>query len=159
MHALRRPFPRLGGVVRFQRWRLLLRRTSRAARGSLTAALMRSPNLRESFWRTLLTFNVTRVLIAILLLVYLVINVKKGLSDVDQLANWRTCVIYLVLAVLFAAFAAYYRGRFVMQLLVQIAVDVTVIALLYAAGGGARSGLAILFLFPLAGGAVLLPLV
>ncbi len=57
------------------------------------------------------------------------------------------------------AFAAYYRGALhAAKLLSQIAVDITVISLLYIAAGGARSGLAILFLFPLWGGAVLLPL-
>ena len=121
---------------------------------------MPSPNLRESIWRTLLTFNATRVVIAaVLLLAYLVFNVKKGGSEAGQFAYWQTCIVYFVLAVLFAAFAVYYRGRFVLQLLSQIAVDITVISLLYTAAGGARSGLAILYLFPLAGGAVLLPLV
>lgn len=120
---------------------------------------MRSPKLRESFWRTLLTFNVTRVVIAVLLLVYLVFNAKKGTGTAEHFAYWQTCSVYLVLAVLFAAFAAYYRGRFVLQLLTQIAVDITFISLLYMAAGGARAELAVLYLFPLLGGAVLLPLV
>jgi len=120
---------------------------------------MRSPNLRESFWRTLLTFNITRVVIAVLLLLYVVFGSKKLGADTEQFSYWHTCVVYLVLAISFAAFAFYYRARFVLQMLFQIAVDITAISLLYTAAGGARGGLAILYLFPLAGGAVLLPLV
>ncbi|MFI4940986.1 MAG: sensor histidine kinase [Burkholderiales bacterium] len=116
-------------------------------------------NLRESVWRTLLTFNVTRVVIALLLLAYLIFHGNSEAGEVAQFPYWQTCIAYLVLAVLFAVFAVYYRHRLVMQLLLQIAVDITVISLLYAAAGGAFSGLAILYLFPLAGGAILLPLV
>ncbi|MBV8666443.1 MAG: two-component sensor histidine kinase [Burkholderiaceae bacterium] len=118
---------------------------------------MHKPNLRESFWRSLLTFDITRVLIAVVLLVYLIANKKSGVSDAEQWVNWQICVVYLALAMLFAVFAVYYRGRFVLQSLLQITVDVLAISLLYVAAGGTRSGLAILYLFPLAGGAVLLP--
>ena len=132
-------------------------------RGGISRAFqtstMRSQNLRESFWRTLLTFNVTRVVIAIMLLLYVVFSVKKANNDTEQFAYWQTCIAYLLVAIFFAAFAFYYRARFVLQMLLQIAVDIAAISLLYTAAGGARGGLAILYLFPLAGGAVLLPLV
>ncbi|MBV8634936.1 MAG: two-component sensor histidine kinase [Burkholderiaceae bacterium] len=120
---------------------------------------LRSPKLRDSFWRTLMTFDVTRVVIAILLFVLLAFNIKRGVSEAEHGIYWQTCISYLVLSILLAGFAFYYRGRFILQLLVQIPVDIVAISLLYAASGGARGGLAILFLFPLAGGAVLLPLV
>jgi two-component system sensor histidine kinase PilS (NtrC family) len=119
---------------------------------------LRSPKLRDSFWRTLMTFNVTRVVIAMLLFALLAFNIKHGLSEAEHDIYWQTCVGYLVLSILFVGSAFYYRGRFILQLLVQIAVDIVAISLLYAASGGARGGLAILYLFPLAGGAVLLPL-
>ena len=51
------------------------------------------------------------------------------------------------------------RRRFLAQLLLQIACDLALISLLYLGAGGARSGLAILYLFPLAGLAILAPLV
>ncbi|HEY8024736.1 MAG TPA: ATP-binding protein [Burkholderiaceae bacterium] len=120
---------------------------------------LRSPKLRESFWRTLMTFNVTRVVISVVLFALLAFNLKRGVGEVEHSIYWQTCVAYLVLAVLFAGFAFYYRARFILQLLVQITVDIVVISLLYGASGGARGGLAILYLFPLAGGAVLLPLI
>ncbi|HSY29862.1 MAG TPA: two-component sensor histidine kinase, partial [Burkholderiaceae bacterium] len=71
---------------------------------------MRSQNLRESFWRTLLTFNVTRVVIAIMLLLYVVFSVKKANSDAEQFAYWQTCIVYLLAAIFFAVFAFYYRA-------------------------------------------------
>ena len=120
---------------------------------------LRSPKLRDSYWRSLVTFNVTRVVIAMVLLALLAFNLKRGISDAEHSVYWQACVGYLTLAILFAGFAFYYRGRFILQLLTQITVDITVISLLYSASGGARGGLAILYLFPLAGGAVLLPLI
>ena len=53
----------------------------------------------------------------------------------------------------------YWRRRFLIQLGAQIALDIGVISLLYISAGGVRSGLAILYLFPLAGAAILAPLV
>jgi len=126
--------------------------------GKLTRTL-RSAKLRESFWRTLMTFNVTRVVISIVLFALLAFNLKRGVIEAEHSVYWQTCVAYLTLAVLFAGFAFYYRSRFILQLLVQITVDIVVISLLFGASGGARGGLAILYLFPLAGGAVLLPLI
>ena len=46
-----------------------------------------------------------------------------------------------------------------MQLVVQISVDIAAISFLYLSAGGIKSGLAILYLFPLAGGAILAPLI
>ena len=101
---------------------------------------LRSPKLRESFWRTLMTFNITRVVIAIVLFALLAFNLKRGASDTEHDVYWQTCIAYLVLAILFAGFAFYYRGRFILQLLIQITVDILAISLLYAASGGARAG-------------------
>jgi two-component system sensor histidine kinase PilS (NtrC family) len=114
---------------------------------------------RETFWRTLQTFSVTRIIIGAVLLVYLIFNPYKG-SDVDeQFIRWETCAIYLGIAVGFAVLSMRLQKRFLLQLLIQVAVDITAISMLYITTGGARSGLAILYLFPLAGGAILAPLV
>src|SRR5690606_19242578 len=67
--------------------------------------------------------------------------------------------IYLFLAVCFALLSVYCRRRFNLQLFAQISVDIAAISLLYFVAGGGKLGLAILYLFPLAGGAILLPLV
>lgn len=113
-----------------------------------------SAESRATFWRSLQTLNVTRVLISLVLLLYLSLNNRGG-----SYLYADTCIAYLGLAVMFAVLTLYWRHRFLFQLSAQIAVDIGVISLLYLAGGGARSGLVILYLFPLAGAAILAPLV
>jgi two-component system sensor histidine kinase PilS (NtrC family) len=115
-----------------------------------------SMEARDTFWRSLDTLNVTRVVVAIVLLLYLSLG-GRG-DEGNHLAYAETCIIYLVLAVLFAGVTRYVRQRFLLQLMVQVLVDITVIALLYVGAGGMRAGLAILFLFPIASAAILAPL-
>jgi two-component system sensor histidine kinase PilS (NtrC family) len=113
---------------------------------------------RATFWRSLQTLNATRVVIALVLLVYLSFD-SRGLHAVDQYFYLKICLAYLGLSIGFALSAVYVQCRFSVQLLSQIACDLGIISVLYLAGGGMRSGLAILYLFPLAGLAILAPLV
>lgn len=113
---------------------------------------------RETFWKTLQTFCVTRILIAIVLLAYLVLNTARGFWDVERVVLQQTCMLYVLAAILFAALSTYYRVHFRLQMIAQLAVDLIAISVLYIAAGGAKSGLMILYLFPLAGGAILAPL-
>ena len=117
-----------------------------------------SAESRSTFWRSLQTLNITRVVIALVLLIYLTFN-GRGVSDSGKFLYAETCAAYLMLAVGFALLTHKWRHRFLLQLSGQIAVDIAVISMLYLAGGGARSGLVILYLFPLAGAAILAPLV
>lgn len=117
-----------------------------------------SPAARDTFWRSLQTLNVTRVVIAVVLLVYVSLD-TRGMQSTGHFVYAQTCAAYLLLAVVFVLLAAWWRRRFLAQLLSQVACDVAVISLLYVAAGGVRSGLAILYLFPLAGCAILAPLV
>jgi two-component system sensor histidine kinase PilS (NtrC family) len=117
-----------------------------------------SPASRDTFWRSLQTLNGTRVVIALVLLVYLSFD-NRGLRSTGDFLYAQTCAAYLVLAIVFVLMAARWRRRFLLQLLSQVACDLVVISLLYIAAGGVRSGLAILYLFPLAGSAILAPLV
>ena len=117
-----------------------------------------SAESRATFWRSLQTLNATRVVIALVLLVYLSFD-SRGLRAADESPSLPICLAYLGLAIAFALMAVYWRRRFLLQLLSQIACDLAIISLLYLAGGGVRSGLAILYLFPLAGLAILSPLV
>jgi two-component system sensor histidine kinase PilS (NtrC family) len=117
-----------------------------------------SAESRATFWRSLQTLNATRVVIALVLLVYLSFDVR-GPRAAGQYPYLPLCLAYLGLAIAFALMAVYWQRRFLLQLLPQIACDLAVISLLYLAGGGVRSGLAILYLFPLAGSAILSPLV
>ena len=117
-----------------------------------------SAQSRDTFWRSLQTLNGTRVVIALVLLVYLSVD-TRGLHGSGDLLYTRVCGGYLALSVLFAVMAARWRRRFLFQLLSQVSCDLAVISLLYVGGGGVRGGLAILYLFPLAGCAILAPLV
>jgi two-component system sensor histidine kinase PilS (NtrC family) len=112
---------------------------------------------RDTFWRSLQTLNATRVVIALVLLVYLSFG-SRGLRSSGDFLYAQTCATYLLLAVVFVLTAAWWRRRFLLQLLTQVSCDLVVISLLYVAAGGLRSGLAILYLFPLAGCAILAPL-
>jgi two-component system, NtrC family, sensor histidine kinase PilS len=120
--------------------------------------LQRAGN-RETFWRTLQTFSVTRIVITVVLLVYLGFSTARDAIRQESLVNWQICIVYLLFAVGFALLTVYLQRRFFLQLLTQIAVDIVAISLLYVDAGGVKSGLAILYLFPLAGGAILAPLV
>ena len=115
-----------------------------------------SPASRETFWRSLQTLNVTRIVIALVLLLYLTFDARRG--HMGGTAYAETCVVYVLAALLFATVTRYFRRRFLWQLCCQILVDIAVISLLYLAAGGARSGLGLLYLFPLAGAAILAPL-
>lgn len=114
---------------------------------------------RETYWRSLQTFTGTRVVIAIVLLIYISFNVRNDFWEIDQRIYMVACIAYLLLAIGFFVLVLYYRRRFLLQVLSQVLVDVAVISLLYIAAGGVRGGLGILYLFPLAGCAILAPLV
>jgi two-component system, NtrC family, sensor histidine kinase PilS len=114
---------------------------------------------QESFWRSLQTFSITRVAIAFVILAYLIVNVLWESSYEKWATEWEYCVTYLVVAVGFALLSVYFKKYFMLQLLAQLAIDLIAISLLYVDSGGVRSGIAILYLFPLAGCAILLPLV
>jgi two-component system sensor histidine kinase PilS (NtrC family) len=115
---------------------------------------------RSTFWRSLQTLSATRILIVLLLLLFLVFD--GGASSPDgpngHFIHGEECAVYLVLAVLFWLAALRWRHRFRWQLGAQVALDISFISLLYLDAGGLRSGIAILYLFPLAGAAVLAPL-
>lgn len=115
-----------------------------------------SRETRVTLWRSLQTFTLTRIVIAVVLFVYLGLDIDSGTVRADP-TNAETGAVYAVAAVLFAL-CARWRRRFALQLGLQIAVDLVAIALLYVASDGMRSGLGILFLFPLAGVAILAPL-
>lgn len=123
----------------------------------LSAVPAQYPEERASFWRSLQTLNVSRVVIALVLLAYLSVD-RNGLRTPGFSLNLQICLVYLLLALLFALMAVLWQQRFRLQLLSQIACDLVIISLLFLAGGGLRSGLAILYLFPLAGAAILAPL-
>ncbi len=123
-----------------------------------TGRSLLSTQARDTFWRSLQALTATRVVIALVLLLYLAFDVQSG--GVRALPGYAfTCFFYLGAAVCFGALTLFWRRRFSVQLASQIAIDLAVISLLYLTAGGVRSGLGILYLFPLAGAAILAPLV
>ena len=114
---------------------------------------------RATLWRTLQTFNVSRIVIVGLLLAYFSMVGTRGLALDAPVPYLQLCSVYFVASIAFVALTARSRERFLLQLTVQIAVDIVMIASLYLTAGGPRGNLAILFLFPLAGGAILAPLI
>jgi two-component system sensor histidine kinase PilS (NtrC family) len=115
-----------------------------------------TPASRASFWRSLQTLNLTRIVIALVLLAYMTIGVRDSGHLPPLYAE--TCIAYLLVALLFAGVTTYRRQRFLVQLSTQIAFDIAAISLLYFGAGGPRSGMGVLYLFPLAAAAVLAPL-
>jgi two-component system sensor histidine kinase PilS (NtrC family) len=111
---------------------------------------------RATFWRSLQTFTVTRIVIAVVLLLYLSFDPVRGRAVMAP--STGTCIAYLAAALLFAAVTYGWRRRFMWQLAAQVLTDIGAISLLYMAAGGVRSGLGLLYLFPLAGAAILAPL-
>lgn len=114
---------------------------------------------RETFWRTLQTFSLMRIVIGVMLLIYLVFNTTRSFDTEMRVVDWKVCTVYLVLALGFALWSVSFRRHFIWQLATQVMVDIFAISMLYIVAGGAKSGLAILYLFPLAGCAILAPLV
>jgi two-component system sensor histidine kinase PilS (NtrC family) len=109
---------------------------------------------RDTFWRSLKALGATRIVIALVLLLYF----GAGHLRLPRELTVQVCLSYLVLAAALQALASRWRRHFMLQLMSQVAIDLTCISLLYMATGGMRSGLAILYLFPLAGCAILAPL-
>jgi two-component system, NtrC family, sensor histidine kinase PilS len=109
---------------------------------------------RDTFWRSLQALGATRIVIAIVLLLYFGAGQAIARETTVQI-----CGAYLLVAGGLQALSSRWRRHFMLQLMSQIACDLSFISLLYMSTGGMRSGFAILYLFPLAGCAILAPLV
>lgn len=114
-----------------------------------------SPETRETFWRSLHTLNATRIIIACVLLAYWGVDKSVETLHDGHLLCRQASAAYLLLALMFAVLTLCYRRQFQFQLLTQIAVDIAAISVLFVNSGGLKSGFAILYLFPLAGAAIL----
>jgi two-component system sensor histidine kinase PilS (NtrC family) len=112
----------------------------------------------DTFWRTLQTFNVTRIVVAMVMLAYLSTQSKNETWFSQLFTNPQTCSVYLLCAAVFTLVTAYYHRHYMAQIVLPITVDMIAVSILYIGAGGAKGGLAILYLFPLAGAAILAPL-
>lgn len=112
---------------------------------------------RATYWRSLQTMSVTRVLIAIVLLLYMTFD--RNDKSTAYYIYTETCAAYVVAAAILCGLSFYVRRRFLAQTTVQVMLDIGIISMLYLSAGSSRNVLVILYLFPLAGGAILAPLV
>lgn len=112
-----------------------------------------------SFWRSLQTLNISRVVIAASLLLLLNLRSTREVWAFSHLLARDVCAVYLLTSVGFTVLKVIHPRRFIWQLLTQISWDLLIIGVIYLGGGGARGSLGILFLFPLAGVAILAPLI
>lgn len=116
------------------------------------------PEPTSSFWRSLQTLNISRIVVAICLMVLLSLRSTRETWLFSQLLARDICIVYALTGIVFAALKIVWKRHFLLQLASQITIDIIIIALLYLGAGGSKGGFSILFLFPLAGVAILSPL-
>lgn len=117
----------------------------------------RAHPVSETVWRSLQTLNISRVLIATGLLIFL--GVKSGYDAWFFDLAWLQLLAlsYLVVSLFFVFIKTRWASHFLLQLIAQVTLDLLVISVLYVGAGGSKSGLVILYLFPLAGVGILAP--
>ncbi len=110
-----------------------------------------------SMWRSLQALNAARIIVAAsLLMLFSFRNRENWQGDLEL--SQDLCLIYLIVAVIFFLFKLAYRQRFLLHLSIQIIADIALISALIYITGGSKSGFAVLYLMPLAGAAILSPL-
>ncbi|MFA9276053.1 MAG: hypothetical protein ACEQSE_14395, partial [Candidatus Aquirickettsiella gammari] len=115
-------------------------------------------DINATLWRSLQTLNFSRVIVALTLLLSLSFKSFNDYWLVEPAFLRGLAASYLVIAIAFVAIKMYWQQRFLWQLVTQITLDIIVISLLYVGAGGIKSGLVILYLFPLAGLGILGPM-
>ncbi len=111
-----------------------------------------------NFWRSLQTLNISRVVVSVVLFVYFNLKTGKDFWSSEQFWFRSASMTYVAMAIAFVLLKAIYQKRFLLHVMSQIAIDILIISVLYLASGGSKSGLAILYLFPLGGVGILAPL-
>ncbi|MFZ6710766.1 sensor histidine kinase [Undibacterium sp. TC9W] len=129
-----------------------------AARTSMSETYQEVSEPSHSFWRSLQTLNASRIVVAASLLILLSLRSGKDIWTSEHLFGRDIGLAYLSVAIGFVVLKQLYPRRFMWQLTTQILLDIIIISTMYLASGGSKSGLGILFLFPLAGAAILSPL-
>jgi len=115
-------------------------------------------DVNATLWRSLQTLNMSRVLVALALLLSLSFKSFTDYWVFEPTFLRIIAAIYLLASFGFVLLKWKWQQRFLLQLVMQVALDVVVISMLYAGAGGSKSGLVILYLFPLAGLGILAPM-
>jgi two-component system, NtrC family, sensor histidine kinase PilS len=112
----------------------------------------------STFWVSLRYFSLTRLVIAAVLLgAVLMFGSASDFGSSDSSLFVRTAIVYAVLGTLLAYFAASRQQGFYVQLGAQLVLDVAALTVMLHASEGTRGGIAVLFLLPIAGTAILTP--
>ncbi|HTT10157.1 MAG TPA: HAMP domain-containing sensor histidine kinase [Burkholderiaceae bacterium] len=117
------------------------------------------PADRTPSWRTLEYIALIRVLI-VSTLVLVIAAFGPPLGEAGAAGAPRLLAVglaYFVFAASLAILALFVRSNFALQLGAQLAIDLIMISILLALGGGVRGGIMIFYLLPLASAALLLP--
>jgi len=123
---------------------------------SLTSRELPQPS--STFWVSLRYFSLTRLVIAAVLLgAVLIFGTATDFGASDFSLFLRTAIVYAVLGTLLAYFALSRQQGFYFQLGAQLVLDVVALTVMLHASEGTRSGIAVLFLLPIAGTAILTP--
>ena len=108
----------------------------------------------EAFWKSLVLFNLSRMVLAgVLLAAILVYRDGRVFGASNPVLFYQTVITYFCLSLAFGWGLKRLRTVFAAHLTVQAVTDIVVVALLLHASGGIRSGLGILLLMPLAAAA------
>lgn len=114
--------------------------------------------ISATMWRSLQALNISRVIIALALFVFLGFRTAHDNWFFSSPLLRSIAGVYLLFAVFFALLKSRQERHFLSQLIAQISIDLIAISLLYLGAGGSKSGLVILYLFPLAGAGILGPM-
>jgi two-component system, NtrC family, sensor histidine kinase PilS len=108
----------------------------------------------DAFWKSLRYFNLSRLVLASVLLVAIgLYGDSRVFGATDPALFYKVCIAYLTLSITFWWALRRLRTLFPVHLAVHAVCDVVAITLLLHASGGIRSGLGILLLMPLAAAA------
>ncbi len=108
-------------------------------------------------WRSLQALNAARIIVAASLFMLFSFRNRENWQGDLELAK-DLCMIYLIIAIVFLLFKLAYRQRFLLHLSLQMFADIALISALVFITGGSKSGFTVLYLMPLAGVAILSPL-
>ena len=112
----------------------------------------------NTYWVSLRYFCITRLAVSLLLLISAVVTDEHlSLGEFAPVLFLQAVLIYLPLSAVFLAMAIYQRSHFYSQMAGQLVLDICILTVLMYSSGGPRSGLAVLYLLPVAGAAILSP--
>ncbi len=113
---------------------------------------------RTPSWRTLEYLALIRVLIvSTLVLVIAAFGPPLGSASAEAARLLAVGLVYFLFAATLAVLTLFMRSNFALQVGGQLVIDLIMISVLLALGGGVRGGMMIFYLLPLAGAALLLP--